>query len=1342
MKRFTILCVSMLLSFGMVDAINYNEVTITSSANQLVVDRPTTEALLPADFSSVLFEGSTPRMDRVFVFMTMPEGFVEYTITDPKSTVRLNSSNELELYNKSAVLKANTDWLFSYVKSGSQYVLDRLPFDPTTRALDSIMIPANTTAKVYITGHVSGKLSAQLPEEIGIAMRPYMESLREMLNEKLITEVKKAITDMGLESLTLNKNTEGFFWFTGYKSSNLELYLEDLDMAVQDKANDFLGGIVAGKNLVNLMGIDRDENPNNFDLATFNAASNADKQTMLESMDSEGFMQLSNGQLQAVIPYMTADQVENISPLQLCKLLGKSDISEVLSMADISTQLYTIFGDADKATRAGNTLNNLQNTIMSTISSQLADSNLGSTLMEGGFDKLFSSLVQGTASPFAFSSNSEYIESQAFNLHIHSKGVNTITGGAVAEFTNVGSEMSLLAKAAGKLNDRIGQMITDLGTIFEAMIKFTSAPFAVRPSAKVVDKNSSDTYSYTCTLLTFDDVWIDGSHTNGLLQMPVVGDELGAPSIDLGNANGKAIFNGGRYRFHTPVSNKKKNMFYVSSMAICYRELAVTMPNPLSSGNGWNITYAGVGTSVGWGPAQNRADSYRNVRINDGTFYTYSAEEWKDPSRGDNAVDAVGNGWYKHYTDLRLPYNTMILGGTFPYDTYVYRCDAAAEQGTQPMYIVYENEGQEGEAQYITALCERKELLKSDLSNTELNSNGTINVTDMTELTYDVVTGKSGDTEIKESREYGHESLTPVDDKVWVYVSGDCEVERDYMRNYVTLLAPFGEYHMSTPMMKMGGDQEVSSIYKGDSHLSQKNAFLLYTQLGYYTYNNAGVDLGGLFRTLQDEFQIDRAKHHNFKNSDTSTTNASGNYILTTTDTTGVVFSEVTNEDSYNIEYGIYSLLPVRSDDWMLVSMPYDVAKIWLLQTTQEQPKSALTAAMKEKCEAAGNCDNYWTNDKFVEYFERQGRADGAMAQALVTSVLPDIFSGRGSGSLQPLTDILSNISDDITLTSLKHWDGVSVASMKDANFHLQVQVPDEGGNKWEKKDTVGVFAYNWEYAPQYSEPTYIEQLVENPAYDPSCDDLYDDNCEPQYIQQAVKYVTYQGKTRDDDEQRVVMKKDLVYALYFPGAGKRFWDYKYLVFEGYGPQKLSGKNIQFSYAHPQPDSIGYPGEGKVALQGNITFGNKELKKITSEHPIFTVVRHEEGIYPSGKVTYDFESIESNSRILPTSVYMATDNDKAAATKSPIVSTPDIVWQNGGEISEFGIPTLGDDLLSAWADKGLYLHSLLPQDVTVYTIDGRTLWSGRMGNGETRFIAAPAGVYLVKGQEETMKVVNE
>ncbi len=1312
MKRFTILCVSVLLSLGMVDAINYNEVTITSGANRLVGDRPATGALLPADFSSVIFDGSTPRMDRVFVFMTMPAGFTDYTITDPTPIVRLNSENKMELYNKSAVLKENTDWLFSYVKSGSQYVLDRLPFDPTTRALDSIMIPEATTAKVYITGHVSGKLSAQLPEEVGIAMRPYMESLREMLNEKLIVEIKNAIIGMGLESLTLNKNTEGFFWFTGYKSSNLELYLEDLNMAVQDKANDFLGGIVAGKNLVNLMGIDRDENPDNFDLATFNAASNADKQTMLESMDSEGFMQLSNDQLQAVIPYMTADQVENISPLQLCKLLGKSDISEVLSMADISTQLYTIFGDADKATRAGNTLNNLQNTIMSTISSQLSTSALSSALLEDGFGKLFSSLVQGSASPFAFSSNSQNIESQAFNLHIHSKGVNTITGGAEAAFSNVGDEMDMLASGFSS-NPNIHNMITDLGTIFEAMIKFTSAPLAVRPSAKVVDAGNTDAYNYTCTRLTFDDVWTDGSHTNALLQMPVVGAELGAPSIDLGTPNGQAIFNGGRYRFHTPVSNKKKNMFYVATMAICYRELAVTMPIANS-----DITYAGIGTSVGWGPSQDRSDLYRNVVINDGTFYTYSAEAWKDKSRGDNAVDAVGNGWYKHYTDLRLPYNTSILGGTFPYDTYVYRCDAAAEQGTQPVYIVITNPGEVGEQQWLTPLCERKEMFVDDLADTAdpLNSNGTVKVTTPQ---YNEVYISSG---TKQQREYYTSSLTPdEDDKLYVYETGTCVIDRNYVRNYVTALAPFGEYHMHTKMMSMGGDVEVKSLYQDRVGFPQKNGYLLYTQLGYYTFTNAGVNLGGLTRTLQDEFQIDRAKHHNFKNTGTDT-NASGQGIMTTTDKTGVIFSEITNEDSYKIEYGIYAMVPAKSDEWMMVSMPFDVANVYILETTEEQGNSA------------------WTADEWDAFFKRQGEADGNMAQALVTSVLPDIFSGRGSGVLQPLDSILKNQTERTLLSKLKHYtpkNGTDYdpAEMAKAHYYLREQLPDiVGTTKWEQKDTVGAYGYNWTYAPEYTTPTYLTETYE----DPECTDFYD--CD--YITAELKYVNQNGELRPAEEQRVVMKKDSVYSLYFPGAGKRFWDYKYLIFEGYGPQRISGKSVHAGFHHPSPDSTAvYPGEGYIALQGNTTFGNAVKSNISAEHPLFFVEKQQTGTFPTGSITYNFVANDTESqRILPTSVYMVSHDNKASI-KETVISSPDVMWRDG-EVESNGVPTLADNMLTAWTEKGIYMYSFLGQDVEVYTIDGRELWSGRMGDCETRFLPAPAGVYVIKTQTGAMKVVNE
>ena len=195
-------------------------------------------------------------------------------------------------------------------------------------------------------------------------------------------------------------------------------------------------------------------------------------------------------------------------------------------------------------------------------------------------------------------------------------------------------------------------------------------------------------------------------------------------------------------------------------------------------------------------------------------------------------------------------------------------------------------------------------------------------------------------------------------------------------------------------------------------------------------------------------------------------------------DTTGVIFSEITNDNTYTIEYGIYSMLPAKSDEWMMVSMPYDVANVYILETTDEQANPDWTIKEADDATTVNTKNINWSN-----YYRRQGKADGDMAQTLVTSVLPDIFSGRGSGVLQPLPYILNNLTNDKTkLTKLKHWDGKSLASMKTANYYLRRQLPDDPGTRdWNKQDTVGAYGYRWVYAPEYTTPEYI---VEE---DPDC---------------------------------------------------------------------------------------------------------------------------------------------------------------------------------------------------------------------------------------------------------------
>lgn len=1309
MKRIiTSLSLVMLLLLS-AHAVTYTDIVITPTENTLLTARPALSTLLPADFLTTVFDGSgNPTMDRLYIFMTMPSiSDYEITALSPRITLTPNFDMGTEL--PSFTLQTGKDVLFAFKRDGSRYVLDGLPFDPTTRALDEVMIAKETTEKVYLTGHVSGKLSAELPERVQILMPSYLESLRQAMSDLFVAYIKQEISGMGLNDFSFNPNCEGFFSFTGDAATHLHLYTDNLSLSVKDKKTDFLGSIVAGMATVNLMGLESvDDNATTYTDSELSAMT----PEQVQQIDEQSIRKMPVEQIQNIVTNMTTEQCGYLTYGQILALLGYTDIVQAFDPStDIGKSLYGIFEDTDKAKRVGDKLNGITDAIKNILAPMMSNpmSLIGGNLM---IEKLFSSFVEGTASPFAFKSNSQQLASQAYHVHIHSKGENTITGGAEGEFKNTGVEMGFLASSLPSSNDNIKTMVNDLAIMFEAMVRFSSAPFAVRPSAATIGTGELDEYQYTCTRLFFDDIWVDGTtRTNGLMQMPVVGKNIDAPSIDIGTCNGQVEFNGGRYKFHTPVSNKKLNMFYVATMAICYREFSVNMPLV------GKIIYTGIGTSVGWGPQRNRADNYRNVIFRDGTFTTYSAEAWKSAERvaeygADYKIDAVGNGWYEHYTDLRLPYLTSILGGTFPEDTYVRRCDAAAEQGVAPVYIYQPNELVQP---HYTPLCERKQVGAHTLSESFVTGQTTpVKVDNDNEgaLLFKV----NGPSDPSFKWKYGHLSLmADAGGMLYLYVPGDCKIDNTYMRNYVTALAPFGENHMSTQMLSMGGDVEVQSLYQDNANFPLKNGYLLYTQLGYYTYYKAGVNLGGLLRTLQEEFQIDRDKHHNFKNTSTST-NASGQNIMNTTDTTGVVFSEIKNLGQYVIEYGLYMMIPVMSDQWMLFSPPFDVANVYIMETTAEQPKSYRT----------------WTNDDFHSFFERQGAADGDMAQTLVTSVLPDIFSGRGSGVLKPLTYILREMTNDETrLTRLTHFNGENFMT---ANYYLNEQVPDIADtHKWEQEDDEKKYGNKWEAAPSALTPTYITRTVANP----DCD-IYDEDCEDIIVTQ--EYVNQDGKKRPAAEQQIIMKRDGIYSMYFPGGANRWYDYKYLIIEGYGPQRINGKNAHSSFANTDKLSPYFPGEGYVALQGNSTFGNDVISGISKDHPLFFTQRQQTGTYPTGTVNYTFvANTNSTQKILPSSVYMVSSTNAATKASMPALHLDNT--KATGLIENPNLPTLEQLSLEVWTDNGIYLRALQEQHIEIFSTTGTLLWQGTVNAGTTTFVPADRGMYIIRGEERTVKVVN-
>ncbi len=811
---------------------------------------------------------------------------------------------------------------------------------------------------------------------------------------------------------------------------------------------------------------------------------------------------------------------------------------------------------------------------------------------------LIDGYFNGTACPFAIDSDGE---EDGFETRFHIIGTNTIIGGS--ETIIKPTESQPVVK------------------ILASILEFVSAPIAIRP--KIDPSEGRDAYVAKRAKLSFDDKWpIDAAdyaitkRTNGILKLKVE-KKLGAPSIDLGNANGSCVFDGGQYVLHTPRTN---SMFFVSSMSICYKMLELK-----------GFKFYGLGSSASIGNSNNSgSQNFNDVIIKDGTFSTYPAIEKKD------SIDVVANGWYRDYSDLRLPYNTKIDGGTFN-NCNVYVCDASAEPGISPS----NSAGQR--------LCRVETLVAS---------------TDI-----DATLG----TKLTPIADYGSASLTPVlsEGNYYVYPylpDQNCSnITEDYIHNWVTVIPLMGVNGLLT----MGGNVTVNSTTLDGK--PQKNAYMLYTRLNEFTKQYAGISIAGMDAYVRQAISFAGNKE----------------------------FSGITNSGTYEIANGLYMMFSFKSNEWNTMVAPYDIANIYVLETTetQKQPGETLDA-----------------------FLQRQGTADGDLAQTIVTSLCPDIFSGKGSGVHMSLTDICRKQLHIEPYKLTPYNPDLSGHGAADSHFYLYEQVsrqldPDpeyheaiEEGNiengfcEWDLETNVLEYSNNWQ-------------------------------CVTPKIVPAGTYEDQDGNMNTEPVE-VWMKKGRIYSFFLPANSDRYWDGKYLVFEGLGPQTLTGSG-NYSYFLPADMSDDPYYDDIIITQGNPTFHNDTIENTS----IFIPTRRE----TASGISYDFvrEDITGDPYLhLPGTVYAVMNEANTEAF--------DIITRQGhpmprrpqtGTTTEVQKPLVADRLLNVYVDKQTMLvQSFCEQNVSVFTVDGRQLWQGKMKDGEMHRLTIPAGIYVIHGDTETMKIV--
>ncbi len=850
------------------------------------------------------------------------------------------------------------------------------------------------------------------------------------------------------------------------------------------------------------------------------------------------------------------------------------------------------------------------------------------TLPNQSFNNWLKGYMVGNASPIAIGSTSDDT-GLPFTAKFHIRGNNTLTGGATAEVAKYEDPDDA---------EMILNMLADV-------LYMSSASIAARPIARQDDGSDPnnvvmvgiDSYINIATKMTFDDIWptaADGStttRTNGILDLPVEGD-LGAPSIDLGNSKGQVEFNGGQYIFHTPRTN---SMFYVSTLAICYRQMELS-----------GITTIGVGSSMSAGSASEEVgtSSFKDVIFNDGTFSTHPAEVIAVNKKDNTPIDVLVRGWYNDYTDLRLPYNTRIYGGTFN-NCEVYRCDGSGEMGVPPVYIDPVTFAQ-------TPQC-RQQIQVFDKE-----ANGIAKILD----------GQISSAD----NWYNHSYMNPITeegkDYVYMYLTDGCDpTPLVYKRNWVTLIPKMGV----SGFLTMGGDQTVmEKTVDGTKTLTNK--YLFYTRLNNYTKKHASISMAGISATVQQAINLGRGE-----------------------DGDEAEFAEITNKNPYEITTGLYTMLSFNSNEWNMISLPYDVHKVYVIETTTTQFGKDPSAP----------------NETLDQFLIRQGKADGNLAQNIVTSLCPDIFSGKGSGVNMNLIDIATK-QINCPPIQLFPYGGIGTEGASHFMLYEQVtEVDSEGYGGDEKLATGAGFWHLENTAAGYSDKWKLT------------------------TPQASPYKDYEG-----NPVTVLMKKGRIYNIFFPAGKDRYWDGKYIIFEGFGPQTVQGSGLKQNFLTfddmviPSEDPNYYDYDMNMyALQANITFSND-----TTSEGVFVPksVR-----IPNG---YGFEQTlekaPAGTMIRPGQVYATTSatdyNTIQKISSKGVIRRNDVVTDNA-------VPTVGDILLRAYAQHSeIVLYSSAEQYVQIVSIDGRVIFSGDLHDGQEVRVPAYTGVFVVRSCDQAIKLLVE
>lgn len=229
-------------------------------------------------------------------------------------------------------------------------------------------------------------------------------------------------------------------------------------------------------------------------------------------------------------------------------------------------------------------------------------------------------------------------------------------------------------------------------------------------------------------------------------------------------------------------------------------------------------------------------------------------------------------------------------------------------------------------------------------------------------------------------------------------------------------------------------------------------------------------------------------------------------------------------------------------------------------------------------------------------------------------------------------------------------------------------------------------------------------------------------------------------KTIGETERTVVMEAGKIYALMFPyctnceeGNERTQWDYwtgKLLIFEGFGPQKIEGTDSQEMLLQPFTNS----NEG--VLRGNATMAILNVPNTSTLKNAF--------FQENGKSAFSLDNTHEQMGKLPAGgVFMLANGSTLSAAparaKTIHIRSGAVSYEDEAN-SINGVPTIAGNatLMVQQVDGGMEVIPLQPQRVDVVAANGQLVYSSILS--EQTYLPLPAGIYMVRGEKEVLKVL--